>query len=80
MKRLLDLESTTPNYKSVNVTVYLAPGDYFLFNCFGKFVENDACELKEGATDWCGELTLTLPQEYTKYDNIHYHFVNMCSR
>jgi hypothetical protein len=45
VKRLLDLESTTPNYKSVNVTVYLAPGDYFLFNCYGKFVENDACEL-----------------------------------
>ena len=44
-KRMLDLEASNPNYKRVNVTVYLAPGDYYLFNCFGKFVEEKACEL-----------------------------------
>ena len=77
---MLDLEASNPNYKLVNVTVYLAPGDYYLFNCFGKFVEDQACELKTPAIDWCGDLGLTLPQEYTRYDNVHYHFVNMCKR
>mmetsp|Transcript_8886 Transcript_8886/g.10916 ORF Transcript_8886/g.10916 Transcript_8886/m.10916 type:complete len:86 (-) Transcript_8886:494-751(-) len=42
-KRQLELQ--TNEYLSVNVTVYLAPGDYFLFNCYGKFVEATACEL-----------------------------------
>ena len=80
VRRVLDKEIITPNFKMVNVTVFLAPGDYYLFNCFGKFVEDDACELQSPAIDWCGELQLTLPQDYTKYDNIHYHFVNMCTR
>lgn len=60
--------------------MYVAPGDYYFFNCFGKFVENYACELKPNAIDWCTELSLTLPQTYSSYDHIDYHFVNICGR
>ena len=73
------LEKSTTDYKVVNITVYVAPGDYYFFNCFGKFVEANACELLQGAIDWCTELQLTLPGHYTKYDNMHLHFVNMCT-
>ena len=73
---MLALDAT--EYHTVNVTVYVAPGDYYFFNCFGKFVEPKACELKSPAIDWCYELSTTLPQTYTKRDNIHYTFVNMC--
>ena len=29
--------------KIIDVTVFVAPGDYFLFSCFNKFVEHYAC-------------------------------------
>ena len=36
---------TTPLNTNYNVTVYVGPGDYFLFSCFNKFVEHYACEM-----------------------------------
>lgn len=39
------LPSDEASLRNVNVTIYVAPGDYYLFNCFGKFVEKAACEL-----------------------------------
>ena len=51
-----DLPTADASLRSVNVTIYVAPGDYYLFNCFGKFVEKAACELQTEATDWCLDL------------------------
>ena len=66
----------------MNVTIYVAPGDYYLFNCFGVFVQDNACKLEESATDWCIAMDKqdgSLHQQYSKYDYIDYHYVNMCS-
>ena len=39
-----------------DVTVYVGPGDYYLFSCFKKFTETYACELNPDAQDWCTTL------------------------
>ena len=42
-KLIKDQSSIIDRSKIIDVTVFVAPGDYFLFSCFNKFVEHYAC-------------------------------------
>ena len=62
-----------------DVTVFVGPGDYYLFSCFKKFTETYACELNENAQDWCITLANTLPQRNIKRDNVNFVFKSFCA-
>ena len=74
----IDPTEGTPLATSYDVTIYVGPGDYFLFSCFNKFVEHYACEMEGSAKDWCAILEKNLPMKLTKFDTIKYHYKSLC--
>ena len=67
------------------MTIYVGPGDYYLFNCFKKFTEDYACIIQnyewngslEVAQNWCSYLP-DLPQRMYNYDNVDFFFKPLC--
>ena len=61
-----------------DVTIYLQPGDYFLFSCFNKFVEDYVCEIPDGVTDFCVQMANQLAERVIEADNINFYLKSAC--